>query len=1199
MKKFLSLVLALVMTMSLVTVSAGAEDFADDGEITYKEAVDVISALGIVDGYSDDSFRPDGVLTRGAAAKIICNLILGPTTAEALSAGTAPFKDVPVTNTFAGYITYCSQQGIISGYADGTFRPTGTLSGNAFMKMLLGALGYDSSIEGYTGANWTVNVIKQAVGIGLDDGNDSFVGSQAVTRQEAALYSFNMLKSDMVQYDSRTTVNVNGATVTIAGNKAEKILQSESGYDNTLNDGGNGTDAVLQFAEKYFPNLTRTNDSTDAFGRPANEWKYRSQIIGSYTDYSDLQASYEGTKAPMGELYSLIGGSIVDELTPAGNRDGEYSFTVYVDGEKVKNPVVGNYFVKNSSAAAGTKNAIGKGDNVGQSGNGVLTEVFMDDDNNVTITMVNTYLVQATADYNSTREEITVEPKTSDASGLTLPALDTTISQDDFDVSGVKADDYLLVTWSYKDDEYVSVEPATTVTGTVSQYTIRDNVVVDGETLKYNKLVGTAEQEEEFSINSQASLVLDSYGYIIYVDDANSTSSYVYIQDVEGATQLKKSAVGAAYFTDGTYDEIDIKKVIDDTGASHTSGNWLSNDNNVHGWYTYTKSESGDYTLTDAARPANRSDDAVKNAEVAANTSVQIVFNNMVRFLNNSTDTNIGAEKVRANADTIFLVLDSDDEVSAYVGVENVPNVTIGGGQVKLSAGAVEINWVVKDNYAQYVFIDVSGDPNADIDDVTSVADYMLLLKNNGKKTVVADDTFYQYDVILDGEVTTRYIAESLDGITADTADSGVGNLYYSIKTNSKDYITDSTKLFADHSNGGKAEFNAFTMTNGIIGQSGRTIRFDTNGDGTDDATYLINSDAKVYLAVHKTAKGLLKDKGADYETYVPTSIGTIAGLCTNYKIDAKVYAVMDDDWNKTDGVDFLFVWIDGATEQKDSAVTPVISTHPSSATYTQGDAATALTVAISNTSDCRTLSYQWYKDGVAINGATSNTYTPSTATVGTSTYYCKVTNTDNSKRDVKVVSVDSSSATITVNAPAAKMTVNVYYTTDGKLTGYVSEETLTLNAPASGTVVSVTRGDLAVPTGYEVASGVPHSYIFTNGATETLYVTVVKTAMLSVEADPTIFTSAWEMGTPSKTTVKATDTVTVEFTQATASNYTATELAAAGLSTGTWKVAGGEVKYTYSMKTDGVDGTTKAVILLTLEVQSVTGDTLEITAGK
>ena len=136
MKKFLSLVLALVMTMSLVTVSAGAKDFTDDSEITYKEAVDVISALGVVDGYSDGDFRPDDVLTRGAAAKIICNLILGPTTASALSAGTAPFKDVPVTNTFAGYITYCSQQGIISGYADGTFRPTGTLTGFAFLKVM-------------------------------------------------------------------------------------------------------------------------------------------------------------------------------------------------------------------------------------------------------------------------------------------------------------------------------------------------------------------------------------------------------------------------------------------------------------------------------------------------------------------------------------------------------------------------------------------------------------------------------------------------------------------------------------------------------------------------------------------------------------------------------------------------------------------------------------------------------------------------------------------------------------------------------------------------------------------------------------------------------------------------------------------------------------------------------------------------------
>ena len=43
MKKFLSLVLALAMAMSLVTISAGAKDFTDDSKITYKEAVDVVS----------------------------------------------------------------------------------------------------------------------------------------------------------------------------------------------------------------------------------------------------------------------------------------------------------------------------------------------------------------------------------------------------------------------------------------------------------------------------------------------------------------------------------------------------------------------------------------------------------------------------------------------------------------------------------------------------------------------------------------------------------------------------------------------------------------------------------------------------------------------------------------------------------------------------------------------------------------------------------------------------------------------------------------------------------------------------------------------------------------------------------------------------------------------------------------------------
>ena len=281
MKKFLSLVLALAMTMSRVTVSAGAKDFTDNSKIEYKEAVDVVSALGIVEGYEDGSFNPQNTLTRGAAAKIICNLILGTTTASALRADTAPYSDVPTTNTFAGYIAYCQKEGIISGYADGTFKPAATLTGYAFMKMLLGALGYDSDIEGYTGANWSIAVGKRALGIGLEDGNDNFVGVNAVTREEACLYAFNTLKATMVEYDAKTTVSVEGAQVTVGGSEAKNVKQD--GYKSYT---GDKDDTTLEFCEKNFDKL-KAKGATNGFDAPATKWTYDGDEIGTYDKDAD------------------------------------------------------------------------------------------------------------------------------------------------------------------------------------------------------------------------------------------------------------------------------------------------------------------------------------------------------------------------------------------------------------------------------------------------------------------------------------------------------------------------------------------------------------------------------------------------------------------------------------------------------------------------------------------------------------------------------------------------------------------------------------------------------------------------------------------------------------------------------------------------------------------------------------------------
>mgnify|MGYP000571474408 CR=1 FL=1 len=145
MKKFLSLVLALVMTMSLVTISAGAKDFTDADKVNYDEAIAVLSAVKVIDGYTDGSFKPQTQLNRGQAAKIICNLILGPTTAAELHATAAPFSDVPADNIFAGYIPYCANKGIIGGYADGTFRPDRHLPPAPFSVLLYPCLGLAES----------------------------------------------------------------------------------------------------------------------------------------------------------------------------------------------------------------------------------------------------------------------------------------------------------------------------------------------------------------------------------------------------------------------------------------------------------------------------------------------------------------------------------------------------------------------------------------------------------------------------------------------------------------------------------------------------------------------------------------------------------------------------------------------------------------------------------------------------------------------------------------------------------------------------------------------------------------------------------------------------------------------------------------------------------------------------------------------
>ena len=175
LKKVLALVLALVMSLSLVTI-ANAADFSDNADIDYSEAVDVMVAAGIIDGVGNNSFDPNGTLTREQAAKLITYMLLGENSEKLGVEGTS-FNDVAATRWSAPAIEYCASLGIIDGAGDGNFYPAGKLTGYAFAKMLLTALGYDSQIEKFVGAGWTIPVATIGMEVGLDNVLENMFGS--------------------------------------------------------------------------------------------------------------------------------------------------------------------------------------------------------------------------------------------------------------------------------------------------------------------------------------------------------------------------------------------------------------------------------------------------------------------------------------------------------------------------------------------------------------------------------------------------------------------------------------------------------------------------------------------------------------------------------------------------------------------------------------------------------------------------------------------------------------------------------------------------------------------------------------------------------------------------------------------------------------------------------------------------------------
>ena len=811
MKKLLALVLALVMTMSLVTISNAA--YSDKADIDLKEAVDVLSAVGVFEG-SDGKFDPKANLTREQAAKLVAYLQLGQKSADALVGGNK-FTDVAANRWSAGYVDYCATTGVVAGVGNGQFNPTGSLTALQFGKMLLVCLGYDADSEGLTGADWQINTSKLMTSAKLLKGLDSVKATEVITREQAAQMMLNALKAPTVEYDTKgSTIIINGAVIGIGGSKATYVTATVA-EDSTVKNIGktqltNSNEYTVELGEKLFSNL-KLNSTADAFMRPATKWTLKAETIGTYADTPDLTYT-AGTK--IGTIYSDLG--LSDGIS-------KKNVTEYVDGD-----YAGAFAY---DIVKGSKDKVG--------GNGVLLNVYYNDDaETITFVEVNTYIGKVTAAYpDTTTKDAYVKIKNMD--GYSCPG-----AGKEFETESFKKNDVVAYTYSAKDGEnsIQSMALAEKVTGAMSTYTISGNVTVGGTKYDANKMSVSTVKDTVAAVDKgdDVTIYLDANGYVLYVDADADVKYAVVLNYKTGVGDLNDETKAKLLFTDGTTKTVKVALAGSLTAESPFT-NVLAADAaeattlSQYDIVSYTIGTDDVYELT-----------LVANARTTATASgaTKLVSNGKNTFVNNIKDVNLSTAATgnqttnAADAETVFLVatLKADGTVkstAAYKGFANVPTITL--ADTKTTTMSVFMDAKTSNNPATVVF--VLDDAGTNVTVSSNNKDIIYIKGSDTDKSYTnALGHFYEYDCFVNGDTTATTI-KTESQFTKDT-------LIYGPSYNSKGILIGQDAFVnADHTTGTDMAYGTTTdsVKNDVIKLGGASYAYAKNVE-----VYFIDVDGKL-----------------------------------------------------------------------------------------------------------------------------------------------------------------------------------------------------------------------------------------------------------------------------------------------------------------------------------------------------------------
>ena len=276
MKKLLAMVLALVMTLSLAVSANAAFEDAKDINATYAEAVDVLAGMKVFQGYDNGkTFKPQGDITRAEVAAIVYRIYTADVKDSYVKNYETynKFSDMAGAGWAKGYIGYCANAALVKGYPNGTFQPSGKVTGYEVLAMILRAVGYDKNNE-FTGTDWALHVaqiaeqnkiLKNVKGIDL---------SAPASRELVAELLFQAIQVPTVTYTA--AFGYQDVSLT-ADKKTDKLVKANSslGYKN--------------FKLVY-------GDGTDDWGRPTTIWAKDANNNGEYdakdtTEYATIVAT--------------------------------------------------------------------------------------------------------------------------------------------------------------------------------------------------------------------------------------------------------------------------------------------------------------------------------------------------------------------------------------------------------------------------------------------------------------------------------------------------------------------------------------------------------------------------------------------------------------------------------------------------------------------------------------------------------------------------------------------------------------------------------------------------------------------------------------------------------------------------------------------------------------------------------------------